>query len=163
LFERTTNHIRDLVADIRDKEMILQPSGGPNHAAWTLGHIIHSCQAIVGELGVSPWLPDEWESIFGYGSLPRNVAGSAYSSRDVLTAYLTDACDRLHAALSAIDKTVLKDPLPDQDLRNILPTMGDALLQVICAHTAYHAEQLAAWRHAAVAGAVFTRSSLLGV
>jgi len=147
-FDRTTAYIRELVADLRDEEMILQPPGVPNHAAWTLGHVIHSCQAIAGELGVSPWLSDDWESFFGYGSSPHDAAGSAYSSRDVLAAYLADASDRLRAALLTTDEDRLRDPLPDPKSREVLPTTGAALLQIVCAHTAYHAGQLAAWRRA---------------
>ena len=90
-FDRSLAFMRELIADLSDEEMVLQPPGVPNHAAWTLGHVIHSCQAIAGELGVVPWLPDDWE---------------------------------------------------------ILPTLGDALLQVVSAHTAFHAGQLAAWRRA---------------
>jgi len=147
-FDRTTAYVRELVADLRDEEMILQPPGVPNHAAWTLGHVIHSCQAIAQELGVSPWLPDDWESLFGYGSSPCGVAGSAYSFKSVLTGYLADASDRLRAALLTTDENRLRDPLPDPKTREVLPTTGDALLQIVCAHTAYHAGQLAAWRRA---------------
>ena len=50
-FDRSVAFMRELVADLSDEEMILQPPGVPNHAAWTLGHVIHSCQAIAGELG----------------------------------------------------------------------------------------------------------------
>ena len=147
-FDRTTAYIRELLADLRDDEMILQPPGVPNHGAWTLGHVILSCQAIARELGVSPWLPDDWESLFGYGSLPHGAVGSAYARRDVLASYLADASDRLRAALLATREDALRDPLPDPESREVFATTGDALLQVVCAHTAFHAGQLAAWRRA---------------
>ena len=147
-FDRTIAYILELVGDLRDDEMILQPPGAPNHAAWTLGHVIQSCQAIAGELDVEPWLPAEWASLFGYGSSTQAVAGSAYASRDVLTAHLAGARDRLTAALLAIDSTRLREPLPDPESALILPTTADALLQIVVAHTAYHAGQLAAWRRA---------------
>jgi hypothetical protein len=51
-FEKTVAFTKESVADLSDEDLVLQPSGVPNHAAWTLGHIIHSCQAIAGELGV---------------------------------------------------------------------------------------------------------------
>ncbi len=69
-FEKTLAYLLDQVQDLSDEEMILQPMGAPNHAAWTLGHIIFSCQAIAGEIGIEAWLPGDWESQFGYGSLP---------------------------------------------------------------------------------------------
>ncbi len=147
-FDRTLVFMRNMVADLSDEEMVLQPAGAPNHAAWTLGHVIHSCEAVAAELGVSPWLADDWERLFGYGSLPKEVTGSPHSSKAALLACLVEASGRLRAALASIEESRLADPLPDVKTREILPTIGDALLQVLCAHTAYHAGQLAAWRRA---------------
>ena len=52
--ERTVAYLEASVADLSDEEIVLQPPGVPNHAAWTLGHVIHSCEAMAGELGVEP-------------------------------------------------------------------------------------------------------------
>ncbi len=147
-FDRSLLFMRGLIADLSDEEMVLQPPGAPNHAAWTLGHVIQSCQAIAGELGVGPWLPDDWEARFGYGSAPAAAADSGGSCKAALLAALVDAATRLRAVLLATDESRLKDPLPDEKTREILPTLGDALLQVVSAHTAFHAGQLAAWRRA---------------
>jgi hypothetical protein len=147
-FDRSLAFMRGLVADLSDEEMVLQPPGAPNHAAWTLGHVIHSCQAVAGELGVAPWLPPDWESRFGYGSTPGGGADAGGSSKAALLASLVDASDRLRDALLATDESRLKDPLPDGKAREILPTLGDALLQIVSAHTAFHAGQMAAWRRA---------------
>jgi uncharacterized damage-inducible protein DinB len=146
--DRSLAFVQEIVSDLSDEEMALQPPGVPNHAAWTLGHLIHSCQAIAGELGVRPWLPDDWESRFGYGSSPTAAAASPGSGKAALLATLADATDRLRTTLLATDESRLKDPLPDEKTRKILPTLGDALLQVVSAHTAFHAGQLAAWRRA---------------
>lgn len=147
-FDRTLTFMREQVADLSDEEMVLQPAGVPNHAAWTLGHVIHSCEAIAGELGIKPWLADEWESLFGYGSSAEKAARSGRSSKATLLASLTEASDRLRAALLATDEGRLCDPLPDERMRRVLPTKGDALLQILCAHAAFHAGQLSAWRRA---------------
>jgi uncharacterized damage-inducible protein DinB len=147
-FDRSLTFMREVVADLSDEEMVLQPAGVPNHAVWTLGHVIHSCQAMAGELGVAPWLPDDWESRFGYGSSPDTVPASQGSRKAALLAALADASNRLRTVLLATDEGRLGDPLPDEKARETLPTLGDALLQVVCAHTAFHAGQLAAWRRA---------------
>jgi uncharacterized damage-inducible protein DinB len=47
-----------------------------------------------------------------------------------------------------MDQAALAEPLPDERVRELLPTKGHALLQVVAAHTAYHAGQLAVWRRA---------------
>ena len=146
-FERTVAFMQESVADLSDEDIVLQPPGVPNHAAWTLGHVIHSCEAMAGELGVKPWLPREWESRFGYGSSPTAVV-SQYPNKAALLAALGEAGHRLRTALLEMDETALAEPLPDEQVREMLPTKGHALLQVVAAHTAYHAGQLAAWRRA---------------
>ena len=147
-FDRSLAFMRGLIADLSDEEMVLQPPGAPNHAAWTIGHVIHSCQAIAGELGVVPWLPGDWDARFGYGSAPAAAADSGGCRKAALLAALADAAERLRAVLLATDESRLRDPLPDEKTREILPTLGDALLQVVSAHTAFHAGQLAVWRRA---------------
>lgn len=146
-FDRSVAFMRDSVADLSDEEMVAQPPGVPNHAAWTIGHIIHSCQAIAGELGVAAWLAADWESRFGYGSSPTAVAAQ-YPSKAALAALLDDSSCRLRNALLALDDAALAQPLPDAAMRAMLPTKGHAILQIVVAHTAYHAGQLAVWRRA---------------
>ena len=111
-FERTVAFMQESVADLSDEDIVLQPPGVPNHAAWTLGHVIHSCQAMAGELGVDPWLPCEWESQFGYGSAPTAVI-SQHSSKAVLVTALGEASYRLRTALLGMDETTLAEPLPE--------------------------------------------------
>ncbi len=145
--ERTLAFMRESVADLSDEDIVLPPPGVPNHAAWTLGLVIHSCQAMAGEVGVPPWLPGEWESQYGYGSSPA-AALAHHPSKAELLAALADAGRRLGAALCGMDEAALAEPLPDERVRETLPTKGDALLQIVAAHTAFHAGQLAAWRRA---------------
>jgi hypothetical protein len=145
--DRTVAFLREQVADLTDEEMILQPEGIINHGAWMLAHVIYSFQAIAGELGVTPWLQEHWESGFAFGSLPSPIL-SEHSRKMVLLESLDNTGCRLRTALLGIDERDLADPLPDEDARKVLPTKAHALVQVIAGHTAYHAGQLAAWRRA---------------
>lgn len=131
------------VADLSEQQMVEQPRGVPNHATWTLGHVVYSCQAMAAELGAEQWLPDDWESVFGYGSTPSSDL-SRYPNKSEALALLADAAGRLRLALVAANESALKRPLPE----DTFPTMGHLLLQVVIAHTAYHAGQLALWRRA---------------
>lgn len=142
-FESTVRFVEQSVADLSEPQMVEQPTGAPNHGTWTLGHIIYSCEAIAAELGVERWLPDDWESAFGYGSTPTSDL-SRYSKKSEMLTLLADATSRLRRALIAANDSVLRQSLPDETL----PTMGHLLLQVVVAHTAYHAGQLAVWRRA---------------
>jgi hypothetical protein len=145
--DHALNFVQEQVADLSDDEIALQPAGAPNHAAWTLGHLVYSCQSMAVECGMQPWLPSDWESQFGYGSSPQSVK-SELLSRPKLLAALTEAGNRLRTALRAIDEDALAKPLPDEQAREVLPTVAHALLQVVVAHTSFHAGQLAAWRRA---------------
>ena len=146
-FENTLNFLQQQVADLSDEELILQLPGAPNHAFWTLGHIIYSCQAVASELGADPWLPADWESHFAYGSMPGPERYNDLSKSEIL-ADLVEASKRLRATLMAMNLNKLAQPLPDAQTSQILPTIGHALMQVLVAHSAFHAGQLAAWRRA---------------
>jgi hypothetical protein len=61
-----------------------------------------------------------------------------------MLAIVADAMSRLREALQATDASLLEKSVPDETM----PTMGHILVQVVVAHTAYHAGQLAAWRRA---------------
>ena len=142
-FEYTVRFVEQSVADLSEEQMVEQPTGAPNHATWTLGHIIYACEAMAAELGAEHRLPDDWESTFGYGSTPSSDL-SRYPKKSEMLTLLADAAGRLSQTLLDANDSVLKQSLPDEDL----PTMGHLLLQVVLAHTACHAGQLAVWRRA---------------
>lgn len=141
--EYTVGFMEKSVDDLLDEEMVKQPYGVPNHATWTLGHVIFSCQEMAAYLGADRWLPDDWESVFGYGSTPRSE-GTKYPRRGEMQRLLADASDRLCLALRTADAAVLGRQLSEEDF----PSARHVLLQVVVAHTAYHAGQLAVWRRA---------------
>lgn len=145
--DRATAYIQATIADLADEELTLQPRGVPNHAAWTVGHIVHSWQAIGAELGAASWLPHDWETSFGYGTSPAAIE-TRHASKAALAASLVEANERLRAVLLELDATRLPEPLPRADARELFASTGDALLQLVVAHTAFHAGQLAAWRRA---------------
>ena len=143
VFEYTIQFLERSVEDLTEEEMVGQPSGVPNHATWTLGHLIFCCQGMATEVGGEPWLPEDWESKFGYGSTPSGRQ-EEYRTKSEMLALLDDAKGRLVERLRAVDASTLHRALED----DTFPTMFDLLLQVVLAHTAYHAGQLAVWRRA---------------
>jgi hypothetical protein len=143
IFEATVKFVEQSVADLSEQQMIKQPKGVPNHGKWTLGHIIFSCQGIAIELDVEPWLPGDWELVYGYGSTPLPDS-QQYPKKSELLTMLSDAKSRLCQTLLTLNESTLEKSLPDE----MFSTMGHLLLQVVIAHTAYHAGQLAIWRRA---------------
>jgi uncharacterized damage-inducible protein DinB len=146
-FDYSVKFMEQSVADLTEEQMVQQPASVPNHAAWTLGHIINSCEGIAGELSVEKWLPENWESRFGYGSTPLSD-NAAHPPKAELVTMMADASDRLRKALLATDPSRLQQPLPDPQGCELFPTMSHVLLHVVVAHTAFHAGQIALWRRA---------------
>ncbi len=137
------------VADIPDERFAEQPPGVPNHAAWTLGHLVYSNQLIGGEMGLQPWLSEEWNwpELFGGGSVPVPTRKTYPSKRELVDA-MNDGLSRLTARLAELGDAGLDTDLPDTSYRHVFPTLGHAVLQVAAAHFGYHLGQLVVWRKA---------------
>lgn len=142
-FEATIKFVQDSITDLTEKEMVEQPIGLPNHGKWIVGHLIFSCQGMAVELGINPWLPEEWESNFGYGSKPISDSGH-YPKKMELHELLNNSKERLKQAIVNLGESELTKSLEDESFH----TLFHLLLQVVVAHTAYHAGQLASWRRA---------------
>jgi uncharacterized damage-inducible protein DinB len=127
--------------------MVGQVGGVVNHPAWTLGHIAHSFEAIGGEVGMAPWLPQDWAERFGAGTTPVNDP-TAYPDKVTLLDALDDGQKRLNGRLAQMSADDLSQPLPDARYRDRLPTVGHALLHILASHTAMHVGQMAVWRRA---------------
>ncbi|MGA2061906.1 MAG: DinB family protein [Thermoguttaceae bacterium] len=145
------DYLRRLVADVPDDCMTRQFAGVINHPAWVIGHIIYSCQAIGGEIGIAAWLPDDWGLKFGTGSVPLDKPDT-YPDKKMLLHALDDGQHRLETALSSALESDMKKPLPDVCNREIFPTVGHAVLHILTAHTAVHVGQLTVWRRASMLG-----------
>ncbi|MCX7427326.1 MAG: DinB family protein [Planctomycetia bacterium] len=141
------NFLRRMVADLDDGQMVGQVGGVVNHPAWTIGHLVGSFQLMGGELGMTPWLPENWAQWFGTGTTPVGHAGVYPGKEDLLQA-LDDGQRRLVETLASMSAADLARPLPDANYRDRLPTIGHAILHILASHAAMHVGQLAAWRRA---------------
>ena len=147
-FHRTLDYLRRLVADVQEIDMALQPNHAANHPAWVIGHLVYSCQAIGGEIGLAPWLPTHWEELYGTGSNPTPIADN-YPAKAELLAVLANAEEKLDQRLRELGDEGLNQPLPDKNYRSIFPTLGHAVVHVLTSHTAVHVGQVSVWRRAA--------------
>ncbi len=136
--------LRNLLSVVPEDKMTTQPPGLPNHPAWTLGHLVHSFQAIGEELGVEPWLDDGWETKFGTGSKPVED-GANYPARDELLAAVEDGAERIGRQLDLMSFEDFAAPLPDARYREVFPTVGEAATHILCAHFSFHIGQLTCW------------------
>lgn len=146
-YSLSLDFLRRLVADAPDESFAAQAHGAVNHPAWIIGHIIHSMQAIGGEIGLAPWLPTDWEHMFGTGSTPV-ASRDSYPNKDSLLDMLASAEERIKSRLSSIGEKGLAEPLPDVRYRDTFPTVGHAVLHILTSHTSVHIGQLTVWRRA---------------
>lgn len=142
---RNLGYMQRLVADVPDERMCEQPAGYSNHPAWQIGHTAVTCDFVGGMLGLEPALPAAWQGLFGVGTKPTDNA-SAYPSKAELTQGLEKVYARLREALKAADASTLAQPLPEERLRAIFPTVGTIAVSVATSHIAVHCGQLSAWR-----------------
>ena len=146
-FAYCLDFLREQVAGVDAADMVAQPNAIPNHPAWVIGHLTHSCELLGGAIGVAPWLPDDWAQRFGTGSVPTADAG-AYESKEAALEMLRDAQARISDAVKSLDDGRLDEPFPDAAYRDVFPTIRHALTQVLVGHTANHVGQLTVWRRA---------------
>lgn len=147
-FGLTLDYLRRLIVDVNPADAARQPGGAVNHPAWIVGHLTYSCQALGGEVGLSPWLPEFWGPRFGTGSVPTPHAADYPALADLLTA-LADGQRRLTEQLLQFGEAGLAAPLPDERYRHIFPTLGHAVVHILGGHAAVHVGQLSVWRRAA--------------
>ena len=146
-FELTTRYCLRMVEGLCEEDFCRQPPGITNHAAWLLGHLCYSFQAIGGEIGLAPWLPEDWGKTFGTGSVPNHTATDYPSGASLVNAF-EDAAEKLWTAIAAMKDDELESPLPDEEYRKTLPTLGHALIHILIGHASIHVGQLTVWRTA---------------
>jgi hypothetical protein len=146
-FAYSLDYLREQIADVPDELMTAQPDGVPNHAAWTIGHLVFIAQEIGGVIGIEPWLGEEWTRQFGPGSQP-SAPGEEHIARVTLLAALQTAQAKLTTAIKALKGSELDAPFPDPAYADLFPTVRHALTQVLLGHTAFHIGQISVWRRA---------------
>jgi hypothetical protein len=144
-YSLTLDYLRRMVADVPVEMFTRQVAGAVNHPAWVIGHLTYSCQAIGGEVGIVPWLPGNWQELFGTGSTPLDRP-NVYPGKPDLLAALADGQSRVVRRLAELGEAVLGAPLPDERHRTMFPTIGDAVLHILTSHAAVHVGQVTVWR-----------------
>lgn len=140
-------YARRLVTDLAEEQMTVQPAQGMNHAAWVLGHLACSGDLFAPLIGSKPVCPPEWQPLFDWNSTPK--AGSAqYPSKAELLAAIEAVHAGIAAALPVVPASRWTDPMPIDEIRGLLPTLGDGFVFVMTAHENMHLGQLSAWRRA---------------
>ena len=137
--------VKMLVADIAEDQMCRQPGGLKNHPAWTLGHMALATGFTGTLLGLESKVPAEWNELCGRGSTPTDDRAKYPGKEEMLSALETEHA-RVVDAFQKVDPGMLAQRTPDEELGELMPTLGDALVFMMSVHQAIHVGQLVAWR-----------------
>jgi hypothetical protein len=146
-FAYALDYLREQVADVGPGDALTQPGQIVNHPAWVIGHLTFTCQMLGGAIGLPAWLPGDWASRFGTGSVPVTDPAGCEPMHRALD-LLRDAELRLTRAVESLPDVRLDEPFPDASMRDVFPTIRHALTQVLVGHTAFHVGQVSVWRRA---------------
>ena len=147
LYKFNLQFAKTLVKDLSVEQMVQQPNGVVNHAAWSLGHLVSSADHLGQFVGLESALPSEWEETFKTGGIPSSDA-SLYPSKSDLLTQLETQHERNSTAVSAMDPARFTEPHPNEKVREHFPTVGDMVVFLMTSHEMDHLGQVAAWRRA---------------
>lgn len=146
-FAYALDYLREQVADVPDADMTAHPKGIMNHPAWVIGHLSFTCQMLGGAIGMDPWLPADFATRFGTGSVPCAEV-SVYPTKANALATLANAQARITRAVEQLTEAQLDMPFPEPSLLDVFPSIRHALTQVLVGHTSLHLGQVSVWRKA---------------
>ncbi|MCA9317442.1 MAG: DinB family protein [Planctomycetes bacterium] len=146
-FEIERRRLRAVLQGVPSSCWAEQPAGLVNHAAWTVGHLAVSMEAIGGELGLAPWLDAPWRARHGQGSSPVAIR-AAYPESPMLFDTFDGGADRVVTAVRGMPDEAWRGPLPDERHHATYPSLAHAVLHVLVGHTAFHVGQVGAWAQA---------------
>ena len=141
------DYARRLVDDIPEEQMAAQPAPGMNHAAWVLGHLAYVFDSMIAVWDQKPTMSKEWKELFNVPSKPQPDRGKYPSKAELWEAY-EKAYQRIVEVVKEADDEDFNREFPNPRVRNLLPTVGVAMVHILTSHQGQHLGQLSAWRRA---------------
>ena len=134
-----------MLADLSEEQWMQIPEGVGMHATSIVGHVATSHGFGAGMLaGWEPSLPDGWMDLFSQSAAARSDA--TYPQKETLLSVLNDTRARMIEGLRTATPEKLAQPLEDEQLRGVFPTIGALVIALLTVHESTHRGQLSAWR-----------------
>lgn len=144
-WELNGTYANALVADLKQEQMLLQPTGEINHPAWLLSHL-NTYHPVIEALLLGNVPDDPLDAPFGQKSTPTQDA-NVYPDRDTLVSQFNDGHARVSAALENVDASVLTRPMPIERWKpRGYSQAGSILGYLMVRHESLHLGQLSSWR-----------------
>ena len=139
--------VRANVAGLTHEDTLVQPRPAGNCLNWVLGHLLSVYDGLLRQLKQEPVLVGDRVQRYARGAPPITSPADALHFGTLLQAW-DDACERVDAALAALEPERLDQPVPDSPTGDPDETLR-SLLTTITFHQAYHAGQTAVLRRTA--------------
>lgn len=147
-WNKNRDYAANLVADLDDQQMVLQPApegqAAANHPAWVLSHLnayLPPIKSIIA--GVEFEDPKGHE--FGMLSKPSSDAG-VYASKDALISEFVSQHDEIAALLKSHGDSVFENVVKLERWKPVMPVASIALPYLMLSHENCHLGQVSAWR-----------------
>jgi hypothetical protein len=151
-----------LINDIPAERFCEQPGAVRNHPAWNVGHITLGLDGAAVALGLESQVPEQWQALFGQGSMPTSKAAD-YPDKETLLKTFNDQLARVKQAIPEQLPAKAADQNPFERIRDFLPTVGDFVVFVTTVHPAVHLGQISSWRREAKLGRVLPMDQQLPI
>lgn len=134
------------IGDLSDVDLFNRTVPAANHAAWQLGHLIHSEIALVSGQGITPnypTLPTGFKETYSTKNVGSDGPSGFLSKGDYIGLF-SQVRDATIAAVGKLTEADLDKPTQGP-LAPVAPTVG-ALLLLVANHTLMHGGQIAVLR-----------------
>jgi hypothetical protein len=148
-FRLNMDYTFQLVADVKESDMMRQPNGFTNHPAFTIGHLVSATALTAEDLGHPYKVPDGWDELFrrkgpGDPTLPEKDSRK-YPGKSELIDALQEKYELVVNLIKEKDDTMFEEPC-EWKLDQYMPTVGQVVYFQCLMHHAWHIGQLAEWR-----------------
>lgn len=136
-----------MLADLSDEQWTQIPEGVAMHPASIVGHVATSYGFGAAMLaGQEPSPPEGWMELFGPSAAAQ--ADATYPPKETLLSVLNDTRAQVIEGLRTATPETLAQPIEDEQLREVFPTIGAVVIALLTVHESTHWGQLSAWRRA---------------
>jgi len=143
-WQRNGDYAAQLISDLSEEQMVVQPATGMNHPAWIFSHL-NAYHPVLLSLLRGQTFEDPKFHPFGMQSQPQADRSVYASKSDLLSSFELGHAD-VAAVLSAAPSAALEQPMTLDRWKTPFPTVGSSLGYLMLAHESTHLGQLSAWR-----------------
>ncbi len=147
----TTRLTDALVQGIKPETAACKPEGVDcNSPTWVFGHLAIYPDRILEMMGrsdIAQPIPDTWPDLFGFKSECRNDPDNTiYPPLEEVVTRFKARHDALAATLAETDDDALLKENPNENMRDMFPTIGAQANFMLTSHAMMHLGQVSTWR-----------------